>query len=330
MDELSGDLHVFGPYWSLIDESLSNAGEPIHSRPMLAAMTFVKYFVLSVGEEIVDSSFLNKSWFGHFVALSTRWYEERYGSPILAQPDQRVEGVVLIAGVPMPLFIPRVPSWPSSHPAMLNISFTSQIMDHENPCDWVTPVVDFSGIQEVDRQRTISGTCTTARLLRKICHGLMLSDLTSEQLRTQAETIESHLENGARFIRNRQFGVAIWEVHLAIEKSLKVFLIQAASATIPKTHNIRELFQMAHSNGLPIASNVDICALPTAAEAIGYRYSEIPEPNVKDVMSIYAAALRLIAHVASNLTRNAHCNQITEKQLFIQALSWHPKWKQPA
>lgn len=291
---------------------------------MLAAMQFVKECLVSIDDKEVEDDFLVRDWFGDILLVTTKWYRNRCGDELLKTQGDQIHGVVSAFGTPLGLRIPRISEFKTTKPAVKRIVFADGVLDEEDPMEWVTPAprISDSGSQAACVLQDAVERISTA--LRQIYRRILVADFTSTKERDLASSVEGHLEKAAADIQSSRHGAAVWEVHLCIEKILKVFL-QQAGTTVPQSHDITRLVAEAEQAGLPSCGHLNLQRLPPHGDAIRHRYAELPAPTFENIMEIYDIAIHLVAHVADSLKQSSFAEY---KELYIQALPWHPKWKQ--
>lgn len=116
-----------------------------------------------------------------------------------------------------------------------------------------------------------------------------------------------HFEKGATDILSlstANAAVAIWELHLAVEKSFKIFLYQH-NANI-KTHDLTVLSERAAKYGLTVTRAV-LDKLPPWKTSANLRYVE-EEVYIDYAVEIYDAALQLVDEIAAKLRRKIVIN----------------------
>jgi len=117
--------------------------------------------------------------------------------------------------------------------------------------------------------------------------------------------ISSHLHNAAKdILSSEREGVttAYWELHLAVEKTIKVFLTQHGSQN-PHHHKLHNLFNQARNEyGLQI-NNDKLNKMPSSKEAISYRYGEQSGTTNEYAISVYKEVLDIVRDTTQSLKR---------------------------
>jgi HEPN domain-containing protein len=316
--------HFLEQQLKFIDEILSRLGRRVSERPMMASMYFVEHCIVD-SDKRPPPDYLEQEWFGRILEITTGWYRDRFGAGLLEIPDSFTGAVVSLFGTAFQVRIPNFPTLPGEKSGTVVVFFAQEVLGHEEPLDWVVPRPKLSGLSHEVAEEVLRHVRTVCNLTRKIDWGLTFALLATGQLRDQAQSILGHFEKGAADICGGRHGAAMWEFHLAVEISLKLFLGQRGVSPIPHTHELPVLVQLASSNGLPPTDPIILTELPTHTDAIKYRYSEIEEPPLHKAIEIYQAALRLVGHVADNLDHDKVLSP--RKCVYLQALPWHPSRK---
>ena len=187
------------PMLEVIDYELAAAAEPIHRRPLIAAMMYVHECVLEVRGGSKDD-YLTQEWFGEFAKIASEWYEARYGADLLRHPESVAKAVVEIRSTPFLVHIPIVPTRPGRQPGTAILHFTSELLHDEDPTTWIVrppPLAQLSDVEMV----ALRGTATeTSILVRSIRNRVMGAELQSEQAQALAAALSLHLDSAAESI----------------------------------------------------------------------------------------------------------------------------------
>ncbi|HET6323847.1 MAG TPA: HEPN domain-containing protein [Planctomycetaceae bacterium] len=310
----------------IIDPMLCRSEEPIHGRPMTAAMFFVENcFVSSDGSPLPE--YLEEEWFGHILLITTRWYRARFGDELLAFPPKSTLALILLSGTALQVRIPSVPKKPGKKSGILQLFFARDVLDHENPLDWVIPCPDLEGMRLEVANEFRAHLQKICSLTRRIDWGLTWAGFKTDEHSQLCRSVQGHLEKAITDICAGRRGTGIWEIHLAIEKALKVYLLQRTMSDAPHTHDIIQLLELAQASGLGEVDPNALSQLPCADDAIKHRYSEVREPSLHRMVEIYESAIGVVATVADCLEH--HPFVLKHESLYIRALPWHPSRKNP-
>lgn len=149
----------------------------------------------------------------------------------------------------------------------------------------------------------------------------MTADLGTSGPRALVSTVMRHLEKAAVDATTGDqvaVSLAIWELQMACEKTMKGFLAQQAVA-YPETHDLRALQKLALAHSDFANAKKAMTAMPTEKWVIAWRYSELDPPTPSELFCIYEAALTLCTAYASKMSRKYTFNNFA-----VQL--WRPPW----
>jgi HEPN domain-containing protein len=113
-------------------------------------------------------------------------------------------------------------------------------------------------------------------------------------------------------------GLAVWEFHMAAEKSFKLFL-QQQGITALRTHNLLSLCERAEANGLaPVDKNI-LNQMPSDKQAIAHRYGELDPVSNDRIAEIYAAALNVCLSSVKRLRKR---RPVLNTKFLIKRAAW--------
>ncbi len=323
MKEKNGGTQSLMEHWlELIDRDLAAQSEPVHGRPLLASMHFVEHAVVSVEGGTLDD-YLTQQWFGSIVRQITEWYRERYGVKALEFPETTSPAVIQIHDTPFEVRIPINPTRPGERPGTSVIHFVSHLLDDEDPIMWIEspPNLDSLGDAQIERLReNLVNICT---LTRSIHNGLSGATFGRQSNRALASSAPIHLERGVKGILSAKAGersISVWEFHLAVEKLLKLYLLQR-DVSPPNTHDLVKLSGLTEKSGMPFIGD-KLKILPSHHDAIRNRYGEISAPRLVDLFEEYHTVLEILSKIVAALERGGLLTD--HSKVVIQALPWHP------
>ncbi len=125
-----------------------------------------------------------------------------------------------------------------------------------------------------------------------------------------ASGIITHLENAAKDILKcdaRGITYAFWELHLAIEKSIKILLLQQGSKN-HHHHNLKKLFARARTEFNINIDDKKLANFPSSKEVIQYRYDEITGTTSEYATLIYRDVLDIVSTTTKALKRTITMN----------------------
>ncbi|GJE59921.1 HEPN domain-containing protein [Methylobacterium trifolii] len=235
----------------LIDRIAAVREVGLGDRVFYAAVEYVQNFVIAIDEgdgeaKLTGDSieFIAKNWFSVAFYHVDSWYRDRYGAALDRKTDNRIKGVVEIAGTPFALDIPTVRTRPGKPGETIWIGFPDGVRDDEFPIAWVEAGPNIDKLDEEDRGLATAEVYETAGKLRYIRTSLMAVAQSDEQLVGLMAGILPRLENAASLLlRPQSVSVqhAYWEMQLACEHALKA-LRQQQAGTYRETHDLFKLF----------------------------------------------------------------------------------------
>jgi len=134
---------------------------------------------------------------------------------------------------------------------------------------------------------------------------IMSAEYVNTSLQMFGGSISAHLEKAVQDIlsgKKEQLTIAFWELHLAIEKAIKLFLKQN-NMECPKTHNLIRLREISSTKIDTDELSLSFSICPTEKEAIKYRYGEIQNIYADDAYMLYKEALKIVAFYTKALYR---------------------------
>lgn len=286
-----------------IDGILAPASVSIDKRPLRAAIMFVDACMVGISEP--TETYLGQPWFARLHRMVKDWYELRYGKARFHPDKHLAVGVALVFGSPHKVEIPltileRLPT-----PDEAWVHFPTGVRPTEKPLQWLTapPNLDkLSKAEFLELERSITRLATA---LRRFHNGLLTAEFEEESGGNPLPVLLAHLKKAADDIcspepANRS--TAIWEVHLALEKTAKAYLRQRHTQ-VPRSHDLRHLYGLATSSGLHPLPGGFPPILPGASEAIQHRYGEAGIPRVGYAIEVFGASVEIMAHFAIALHR---------------------------
>ena len=144
-----------------------------------------------------------------------------------------------------------------------------------------------------------------ATVLRAINLDLNTASLAKQEHRALARSVIRHLKKAAEDIVADDRGnvsLAIWELQMACEKTIKVYLSQQ-QIEYPATHNLRQLQKLALDASDWSEAKTAMAAMPSEKRVMAWRYGKIPPPTPKEVERMYSSALCLCGIYAKRLSR---------------------------
>ncbi|VAV84605.1 hypothetical protein MNBD_DELTA01-1815 [hydrothermal vent metagenome] len=294
------------------DDFLINRQVQLTDRPFIATDMFIGMCLVNTPSYTKDE-FRKSSWFKEFDVAITKWYAKRYAGAMNNTKDNFAPGVILIYGVPFELKIPLNTYQVEKPGETAWICFPHTVLPEENVCEWLISPPNLEDMKSKDITNVKKSIIKTAGAIRSIRINLLTASLNdSVVMRSQANSIPSHLHKSAKDIlswREAFPSIAFWEIHLAVEKTFKVFLRQRGKIP-PKTHDITILAKLAEqTNELTIKHSL-LESLPSHKEAIRSRYNENTHRTIKDAVLAYHTSLDIIETCTKALHRKIILNNV--------------------
>lgn len=297
-------------HWlELFDKAFAQEGLPFRQRPLKAAMWLVKYGILEISGGSKEQ-YWSQPWFTIIVINITMWFKERYGEQAFESEQDYLGGVILLRGTPVRLDIRRIVNKVEVEGETAWMIYPDAIHESESMLTFFSSKPKLDSLSATDLTKLEANVATIVSRTRRINLALQCANnLTSEGKRLR-DGVWVHVEQAVNNIAGLNSAIAAigaWELHLAVEKTFKVFLLQHGSPDLKSLgHDMEKLNIAAQADGLrvePAALN----KLPHWRKASSSRYSQA-EMRLCDLVAIYDVALQLMAEITDKVTRAAVLN----------------------
>ena len=178
------------------------------------------------------------------------------------------------------------------------------VQDNENVLDWIQNKPNLEKIPSPELEKlknVIDGIATNNRAI----HVNLMTASLDQSLHKISNTIPAHLDKAARDIlslESARVSTSYWEIHLAIEKSLKLIILQNKRDHLKK-HPLIKLCRMANNiKGVKLDCSV-ISKFPSSNEAIKQRYGEGSSFTIQEAVENCISAYAVIANMTKVLKR---------------------------
>jgi len=290
-------------YMPLIDEPLQELKLPIFERFMRAARIFVEMAIteskFSSKEELLKSEVFNEK----IVPLVNDWYWAKYGELARKPKNRLFSGIITPYGQPVLISFPSTNSKVEIPNKTSWLIFPDCVQETESLSDMLQSPLELDKMPTNDRKKLLDEFKEIVSMTRSINLNIMsASSCFDVDTNNMANGIWSHFEKAINDIlsfKNHQASIGCWELHLAIEKSLKVYLKQKDGKK-HVGHDLGVLCNKVEKN-LP---NIDfslIETLPSDKKAIQFRYSELIT-DIESAVSYYQKALMLVFLITNELS----------------------------
>ena len=287
----------------IFDDILAESQKPLSERPLAAALDFVEYCIVEIKGDTKDK-FLEKEWFKSIYKLTKQWYDERYDAARKSRNDYTALGAVLIYKTPFEINIPLsiAQEWEGDDKRWFCLPIS--IHENENVFDWIKNKPNLEKMSETELESLKKIISDIAINNRAIHVNLMIAPL-EQALHKISVTIPSHLDKAVRDILSLEGGrisTSYWEIHLAIEKALKLIILQN-NRNHQNKHNLRKLCRIATNIKKVVLDCSVISKFLSVNEAIQQRYGEGSSYTIQEAIDNYISACAVIASLTKVLKR---------------------------
>lgn len=286
-----------------VDKRFANDGRPVRERPLAAARFIVDHLVVGIRGGTKDD-YLTKPWFAGIYQSVCKWYERRYGKVLTRSRQAHARGLVVYFGTPCLIRVPLVVTEPGNDGTAW-VKFLKEVMPDEDPLGWIEDPPPLEDIPAKSKRALAASAANVATCLRRINNDLNTADLGDSAVAAMASTVMRHLNKAAvdAVADDREAGsLAIWELQMACEKTMKSYLAQKG-VVFPQTHNLRNLQKLALEDTELSEAKKAMATMPSERRVIAWRYSELPPPHTRDLYRFYGAALTICRVYAGRMTR---------------------------
>jgi len=301
-----------------IDAIQSDNGKPLHLRPFEAADLIARHSIVRVEGDDDKDNFIEKPWFAAIYAEIHKWYVARYGSLMKVQRDNAT-GLIVHRGLPHTIDVPKTIS-ALQEGGLVKLTFPSKLYPAEEPMAWVRPKISKRSIGPGAGKlsKRIANTCND---LRQIGLNAGSAGGKSTGVPLMAASIVAHLSKAAAAASSHHKesnSLALWDLHLACEKSVKSLLTQR-KIQFPKTHDLEKLNSLLPDLEVRQKARRVICRLPNEDKVIRHRYLQEAAISPNKLYVFYSLALRLCVIYTSSLTQEF---QIADASFFLKQPPW--------
>jgi hypothetical protein len=308
---------------SVIDDIMAARNVRLIHRPFEAAVLFVNECIIEIKGDTKED-FLEKRWFADIYEWVEAWYVDRYGSALTKKHEEHEESLVVIFGMPFRVKVPLTICKPDRQGETIWVMFPTSVKDDEELLGWIDAPPNLQNLSIEDVTKLKQDIREVATSIRSIRVNFMTADLESAQLSRLGGSISSHLRKAVGDILAIQpdhLSMAFWEMHLAIEKTIKLYLRQRGISP-PNSHDLLALNVLAEAQGEFHNSRAMLYKLPTAEEAIRCRYGENDDITLDRAIKVYQTTIGLINQFSKALNRTF---VFDNAEFLIKA----PPWKKP-
>ncbi len=305
-----------------IDEILAEQNIPIPERFFSAGRLFVEIAVMDSTFESKKELLESEVYQECVLPLFNDWYFEKYGDLAKVSGKDVSSGIVVVYGKLVAVKIPATTIEVLEEGKLARMTFPDHLQESEKIEALIQPKFDIAKMDESSIEELRDQVAKVVALTRSINLDLnMVSNLIQPAL-AMAKGIWSHFEKGILDIltlQSERASIACLEIHLAIEKSLKV-LIYSKTGELKKeqkNHDLKGLIKFLenYENGIDSSK---LSNLPSNKDAIKLRYAEIIKEPI-DAFRYYLIALEFVRDVVSRLE---HELRIKNASVTIKMAPW--------
>lgn len=303
-----------------LDERLAAVGTAVHDRPLTAARQIVDLFIVDIKGDTKEN-YPQKTWFAGIFKSIYEWYKHRYGESLTKSRQTSVFGIVTYFGTPYLLRVPLVFVEPGEKETVW-LQFPCEVLPAENPLKWIETPPPIDAIAPKHKQALVEAVTRVATALRAINLDLNTASHAKQEHGALARSVIHHLKKAAEDIVADDRGnvsLAIWELQMACEKTIKVYLSQK-QIEYPMTHDLRQLQKLALDESDWSVAKKAMAAMPSEKRVMAWRYAGILPPTPKEVERIYNSTLCLCGLYAQRLYRKL---VLKNAAIQIRRPPWH-------
>ena len=292
-------------HWlDLFDKAFGQEGVPFQQRPLKAAMWLVKDGILEISGGSKEKYWL-QPWFTEIVISITMWYKDRYGAAAFASEKDYLGGVILLRGTPVRLDIRQIVNKVQIEGETTWMIYPDAIHESESTLTFFASKPKLDSLSIADRAKLVADVATIVARTRRINLALQSADNLTLEGERLSHGVWVHVEqavNNIAGLNSALAPIAAWELHLAVEKAFKVFLLQHGSPDLKALgHDMAKLNTAAQARGLHVNPST-LNKLPHWKKASSSRYAQ-DEMGLVEVVGIYDVALQLMAEITEKLSR---------------------------
>jgi len=294
-----------------IDQTLALNGVPLHSRPLYAAIQYVKLYVVKVRlpdlkeispNKIADHA--DSDWFRSIFKTTENWYRHRYGELSHSHNSNKMHAATLVRDTPYLLTIPMTTSEVEKPGESAWLCFPDTVQKSEDVLSWIQHGPNFDNLSPKDviaARKLAEGISIKLRLT---CNTLRLGlDPSETKLLEMSRHILPNLEEAASFfVKNGQ--LAFWPMQMACELALKC-LAQQRSKEFKETHDLYYLFDQM-PDGVPPFPRKLLSRLPNWEEMVQLRYGGGKTFTIRQTFRAYQATIDIVQATTSALKKHLY------------------------
>lgn len=298
MKDLQAAIYMHLPQ---IDEVLEEFRLPVHRRPYHASILFVQDYVIKVSP-VTKEELIFGEHFSIIVNHAIDWYMGKYGQLAETPKKEILSGIARYQNQPVLLNIPFTTSKIEKEGETSWLSYPDHLQPDEPHLDLFNAKIRLESLSETELETLKREVEKVVALSRRTNISLMMASGLNEDVKGMAGSIWAHIEKGIADIlsqKKENICVGCWELNLAVEKALKVYIKQFPTEKDPWGHELIELFEQANKLGLTLDKEL-LETLPTGKDAINMRYAKL-QVDPRMAVEHYLTALKLVCSITEQL-----------------------------
>ncbi|MFZ3287900.1 MAG: hypothetical protein WA191_13775 [Telluria sp.] len=303
-----------------LDEIFIKENLPVHERPFEAARFIVDHMIVEVSGDTKDN-YLSKPWFAGIYLPVIRWYEQRYGTKLPHPKHPTAHGLVSHFGALYTLCVELVLS-DVDQDGHRWVRFPKEVLPAEEPLDWLASPPPLATLKPSRREALANTSRHVANRLRCINNDLNTATHPSDAVRRMATSVIRHLDKAALDATSSSpdsHALVPWELQMACEKTIKVYLTQSELA-FPAIHDLRALNKLAEPVLNWPEGRRSLAGFPTDARVLKWRYGELTPPTAAEIWKMYGTVVELVHGYASRMTHKYTFNNFAVQ---LKKAPWH-------
>ena len=285
-----------------IDPILAEQKISLKTRPLSAALMFVKYFVVDVSHGDKENP-VEEPWFAVIYHHVREWYEDTYGKA-WSSGVEGITGAILIRKIPTEFRVPNIKSKVEVEGETSWMMYPSKIDDDETPEDWLVTPPNLDRLTQDETDTLKADMLKVASCLRQISVFVNTCENPSFEFARLVNGVPDELQSAARnLLSNTVSSIqsSIWSMQMALERVLKSLSIQQRGE-FRQTHDLFSLFD----DLTGVSGSLDRNSLknfPRWKENVSSRYSLGADTQIEEAFVLYRFTLGFVRDAAELLER---------------------------
>ncbi len=246
---------------------------------------------------------MSAEWFRSIVKPIQRWYYGKYGAALDAQTESLLAAVRMFGDyflVSVPTAIRR-----ENDDGTYWVTFPVEVDDDEDPRQWVQKCPNLESARNREHDDYLAEVRQMCSAVRKIHSRVLYVQHPDDVTGQLAKSVVAHLSSAARSIAQHTktpSGLAVWDVHQAVEKSIKL-VVRHQGNRYAHTHDLVTLAASV-DGGCDRNSLGALGDLLSTKRVIEMRMGEGPSVSAAEAYGYYLAAIDFLVGFTPRIPRN--------------------------